>query len=290
MDKWPNFFIVGAPRAGTTTLYEFLNQTKRVYMSPKKELHYFSQSLNPSHLTRPTRDKTKYLKLFNKVTDETAIGEASTSYLYDPKASELIHKTVPNAKIIISLRDPVERAYSNYLQRVGSGKTYSFSEAIQQALNSKDNFYNGVIVQGGWYYNEVKRYLELFGKENVKILIFEEFIQNPKKTAKEVLEFLGVNEEPPESIELLHNLPTKPRGKLATTLLQSKKLRKFGKLVLSGSTELIIAKQVLGKKITKPEIAKKDRDFLENLYSDDAKNLQKILKKKMPWKWIEKYS
>jgi len=111
-----------------------------------------------------------------------------------------------------------------------------------------------------------------------------------KNTANEVLEFLGVDEEPPESVELLHNLPTKPRGKLATTLLQSKKLRKLGKSILPQSSALIVVKQVLGKKITKPKMSKKDRDFLENLYSDDVKNLQKILKRKIPWKWIKKYS
>lgn len=75
MEKWPNFFIVGAPRCGTTSLYEYLKQTPGIYMSTVKEPHYFSQSIDPALLYRtPIRDKKKYLALFQKATNEKAIG------------------------------------------------------------------------------------------------------------------------------------------------------------------------------------------------------------------------
>jgi len=101
MDRFPNFFIVGAPRAATTTLYDYLKRTEGIFMSPKKEPHYFSQSISTKQAPHAIRDKKKYLSLFKNVQNEKAVGEASASYLWDPLAPKLIHHHVPNAKIII---------------------------------------------------------------------------------------------------------------------------------------------------------------------------------------------
>jgi len=100
MEKWPNFLIVGAPRAGTTTLYDFLKRTDGIFMPSRKEPHYFS-SIESSYLyPPPIRNQKKYLALFKKVKGEKAIGESSTSYLWDPNSPKLIHGVIPNAKIM----------------------------------------------------------------------------------------------------------------------------------------------------------------------------------------------
>ena len=113
---WPNFFIVGAPRSGTTFLYHYLNQISGIFMCPVKEPNYFAASINPKRkLIKPIRSKEKYLKLFENVENETAIGEASPTYLWDPQAPKLIHEKIPNAKFIFILRNPIERAFSHYL-------------------------------------------------------------------------------------------------------------------------------------------------------------------------------
>lgn len=286
MEKWPNFFIVGAPRAGTTTLYDFLKRTEGVFMSPRKEPHYFS-SIEPSSLyPPPIHDKKKYLDLFNKVKTEKVVGEASTSYLWDPEAPKLIHKVIPNAKIIVSLRDPVERAYSHYLLRLSGGKTYSFSESIRKALKSNVDFYSGVIVRGGWYNKEAKRYLSFFGKQKVKILFFEEFVNDPKKTIKEILKFLHVEAESPQAVELVHNYLTKPRNLLAASILKNKTVRQIAKDFLPEAVAVVGVRKILGKKITKPMIPQQDRIFLENLYRNDVIALQKTVGRQLPWKWV----
>jgi len=283
LEIWPNFFIVGAPRAGTTSLYDYLHRTDGVYMSPSKEPHYFTTSGASFLYPPPIRDKKKYLELFSNVKDEKAIGEGSTSYLRDPQVPKLIHKVAPKAKIIIILRDPVQRAYSNYLLRVSSGKTYSFSEAIKKAIDSDYNQYDGTIIHAGWYYKQVKGYQDVFGVDNVKILIFEEFIKDPKKTVKEVLEFLGVDAEPPETVELVHNILTKPRGRLATSILTNKRMRQTGRELLPEPVAEFLVRKVFGKKITKPKMSEDDKVFLENLYREDVLKLQKIIDKKLPW-------
>ncbi len=284
METWPNFFIVGAPRAGTTTLYEFLSNTEDVYMSPHKEPHYFTRSVVSSDLYQAIQDKGKYLDLFKKVKDEKAIGEGSTSYLWDPKAPILIHELLPNAKIIISLRNPIERAYSVYLWRISNGKTYSFSESIKESLESKNDFYKGLIINGGWYFEQVQRYLKIFGSNQVKIIIFEEFIKDPKKTVLEVLELLGINSKPPESVELVHNTLTVPKGKLSSVLLQNKIIKKIGQEVLPTSLAEYVSKRVLGKKISKPSLKQEDRVLLANLYHEDVESLKKLLKRDFPWR------
>jgi len=279
----PNFFIVGAPRAGTTSLYDYLDRTKDVFMSLAKEPHYFS-SIEPSSIhPRVIRDKKKYLALFKKANNAKAIGEASTSYLWDPESAKLIHNTVPHAKIIIMLRDPIERAFSHYIFRLSSGKTYSFTEAIKEAMEPKNDYYSTIIVNGSYYYNQVKRYLDKFGSNNVKVIIFEEFIKEPRKIVKEVLEFLEVKSEVPIEVDLPHNVLAEPRGRIVRTVLQNKTIKKFVKQKIPGHKIQFVVKKVLSKKITKPKIPQQDRIFLENIYKEEVQKLQTLLKRKLPW-------
>jgi len=101
-EQWPNFFIVGAPRCGTSSLYDYLKHTKGIFMSTREEPNYFSVTVNPDLIfLGKITDKKEYLNLFNDVKDEIAIGEASPSYLWDPQAPKLIHDVL----IIIFLCD-----------------------------------------------------------------------------------------------------------------------------------------------------------------------------------------
>jgi len=289
LEKWPNFFIVGAPRAGTTTLYDYLKRTEGVFMSPKKEPHYFSQAISHTKAPHAIRDKKKYLSLFNGVKNEKAVGEASSSYLWDPLAPQLIHKQFPEAKIIIILRDPIERSFSNYYWRIGSGRKFSsFYDAIQKSLQVKDDFFKGVIIEGSWYYEQVKRYLDIFGTKQVKIIIFEEFIKEPRKKIKEILEFIDVDSQVPIETDLPHNVLSEPRGRFARTILQSEKIKKMGRAILSDRKQEILVRKVLGKKTIKTKMLQKDRTFLENLFREDAQKLQKLLKTKFPWNWVNR--
>jgi len=114
--RYPNFYIVGAAKAGTSSLYSYLKDIPGIFMSPIKEPNYFSRQILPdNHRLKPIRDENKYLNLFKGAKNETILGEASPSYLVDPGAAELIHYYSPHAFILISLRDPVERLFSHYL-------------------------------------------------------------------------------------------------------------------------------------------------------------------------------
>jgi len=279
---WPNFFIVGTMRAGTTSLHEYLNQIPNIYMSPVKEPHFFSiERVTEKSKFSPIRDEKKYLKLFEKVTNEEVIGEASPTYLQDSKAPLLIYEKSPNAKIVIILRDPVERAFSHYLLILSKGwETRNFFDVIKLPLND-DALTN--IIEGGMYYEQVKRYLDIFGPSSVKIFFFESFAKDPKKTVNDILCFLGISGEFFIS-ESNFNAFAKPKGKIAQFLLSNNTIRKLGNRFISSSTRLKFREKFLLTKIPKPTMKENERDFLRQLYKADVKNLEKLLNRKPSWK------
>ena len=137
MTQLPNFLIIGAAKGGTTSLYHYLNQHPQVYMSPMKEPRFFALENEKLNFQNPDKaiNKTsvtslsEYYKLFDGVTNETAIGEASPLYMYSTKAVERIAHYVPTAKLIAILRNPVDRAYSCYKHLIAL-EPYSFADAI----------------------------------------------------------------------------------------------------------------------------------------------------------------
>jgi len=190
MEIWPNFFIVGAPKAGTTSLYNYLNDVSGVFMSPIKEPRYFNSDRKEfrQYSRRKKYNKSEYLKLFKDVKNEKAIGEATPLYLRDPESAKRIHDQVPNAHIIILLRDPVKRAFSHYLMlsRMDIEKR-TFGQMISETLAERENgiFIRRITLDNGLYTNQIKRYLEIFDEDKVMIIIFEEFIKQPKKNSQE---------------------------------------------------------------------------------------------------------
>ena len=134
----PNFFIIGAAKSGTTSLYKYLTGHPQVFMSPVKEPCFFSTGLggadDPLGPEPPTliRDWDAYRQLFAAVTTETAIGETSANYVYEPQTAARIHRYLPEARLIVSLRDPIDRAYSHFLMasRFGLETTSDFHDVV----------------------------------------------------------------------------------------------------------------------------------------------------------------
>ena len=283
LKQWPNFFIVGAPRSGTTSLYAYLNQIPGIYMSPVKEPEFFSPNRSTNNGLIPIVNKSDYLTLFKNVKDELVIGEASTCYLEDPDSPKLIHNEVTDALIIILLRDPIERAYSHYLiQRRNNLEKKSFHESIKNILKKYDPLTSNHYLHAGLYSEQILRYINSFGEKNVKIIIFEDFVQNERNTVKDILSFLGVNFEPNFDSDVQHvfNLP---KEKFANKILHSKTIRKIaGKIIPTASRQLLKEKLLL--QTEKPLMTEEDRKILRNFFDEDVKKLKNILGQDLPWK------
>lgn len=193
-----DFFIVGAPKSGTTSLYNYLSQHHSITMSSVKEPNYFSaldiadQKLY--YNTNLVSDLEAYNSLFNFKSNSCLFGEASVSYLFYQNVASRIHEYNKNAKIIIILRDPVKRAFSHYNmdKRLGFVKT-SF-ENILDDISSKNHllFYQQYI-HLGFYYSQVKKYIDIFGKDKVCVMLHDDLkIDNAKFTNK-ILKFLNLD-------------------------------------------------------------------------------------------------
>jgi len=284
MEKWPNFFIVGVPKGGTTSLHEYLNDVPGIFMSKIKEPYFFSPIMIPDKLPfRPVRDKKKYLALFKNAKDEKIIGESSTLYFFDPEAPNLIHKKTPHARILISLRDPIERLFSHYLLTKKEGfAEKTFHEQIQKELRHEVDYTKPHMrLEAGMYSKCVNKYLDKFGANQVKIIIFEEWIKNPKKIVEDIMKFLDIDQKLEHSNVDDHNPYTVNRWNAVTRILMKPNLSRV-RDVLPYSTRQFIGKS-LEKEVKKPKMEEKEREFLKKFYKDDVEKLKKILGRNLPW-------
>ena len=205
----PNFLIIGAAKAGTSSLYHYLNEHPQVYMSPVKEPRFFAPELYTDCLKDPYRSGAKehrsdpmsseeYIALFEGVSDEIAIGEASTEYLYVPKAAERIKAQLPDVKVIAVLRDPAERAYSAFCYQVRDGCEHlSFEEALAQEESrriDKKRWPGWHYKRVGFYYEQIKRYFDLFDREQIKIYSNEDLQADSGAIVQDACRFLGVED------------------------------------------------------------------------------------------------
>ncbi len=200
----PNFFIVGAPKCGTTSLHEYLQRHPDVFMPFYKEPHYFGSDLEGSRFRQFRGQPERYLKLFRDARGEKRIGESSPWYLFSQLAAEEIHAYDPQAKIIIMLRNPVDMMYSMWSQFRYSGNEQI--ETFEEALAAEPERRRGQRIRraahciSGLYYRDmarfceqVPRYFELFGRDNVKVVIFDDFKTDTAAVYRDILEFLDID-------------------------------------------------------------------------------------------------
>lgn len=287
-----NLFIVGAAKSGTTTLYHYLEKHFQVFM-PEDELYkepaFFSKKGEKMGYER-------YLDIFkNAKSSHKYIGEASTAYLTDNVSAKRIHDYNKDSKIIILLRNPIDRAYSLYNWMVQEGYEYSlnFEMALKKELSRKrkkipnffepEYYWNYMYLESGLYYEQVKRYFELFNSEKIKVIIFEDMVKDIQKTYQELSSFLGIEyqeiniEQENESQSVYLSLLSFFGRKVTNRV---NRYFKFGK---KKTRDYLIYK--LQKKVKPKKLNKKTREKLLRYYAEDIQKLEKLLDKDLSvWK------
>lgn len=182
----PNFLIVGTPKSGSTTMSEILKKHPEIYISSPKEPHFFSEG---RYLI--DHDWEWYYSLFNNVSNEKAIGEATIEYTvkYHRKWADpqLIHSNLPNAKILYLTRNPFDRIVSQYVntKMIGHPKDMkSFNHAVKN---------HPLLVDTCKYWEKIEPYIKLYGEQNVKIVFFEDMQNNMINFFREIFIFLNVD-------------------------------------------------------------------------------------------------
>jgi hypothetical protein len=203
MKRKPDFFIVGAPKCGTTSMHHYLSSHPDIFMPQRKEPHFFGGGRN----AYPNSSWDDYLGNFKEAAHEKRIGEASTGYLYSYDACKKIYQYDANARIIIMLRNPVDMIYAWHSEMVWQcdEDEKDFRSALMLepkrriGRNTSKKQEDDLIAwrlmyrECGCYYEYIKQYIEMFGRDQVHIIVFEEFVNKTKDIYKECLDFLEVD-------------------------------------------------------------------------------------------------
>lgn len=206
----PDFLIIGAAKCGTSSLYDYLMEHPCVGKSLTKQIHffdrYFDRKISWYKVCFPSIFEKFYFVTIKK--QRFVTGEATAHYMTHPLASRRAFSVVPNAKIIVMLRNPVTRAYSHYqMEKANGNEELSFQEAIDKEPeritgeiedmfnnrnNSGKNYPHRAYIKSGLYLEQIKRWTELYPKENFLFIKSEQFNENPSEIYHKVLKFLDL--------------------------------------------------------------------------------------------------
>ena len=261
----PNFLIIGAMNAGTTSLHSYLATHPEIFMSITKEPNFFSSEKNWS------KGVGWYESFFTRRKNEKAVGESSvnyTKYPYYGNVPERIASLVPNMKLIYVVRNPVDRIYSHYLHNVYAGIE---TDPIEKALAERPLY-----TQASLYYMQIEQYLEHFPRENIMILFLDEMKTDPISTVQGVFDFLDVDSSfvPPNIGEIKHQTKAK-RGRdnmLMRFLQRTPFYTRFSHMVPEGSKKL--ASFIFKTKSADP--APLSARLREKLISELAPDIEKL--------------
>lgn len=220
----PNFLIIGAHKAGTTSLHRYLQQHPQVFLPALKEARFFSynpdQPPAPSspyawaETWHPIKTWEEYRALFDPVTTQTAVGEASPCYLNNPYAPGRIRQALPGVRLIASLRDPVERAYSGYLMSVRNGQeTRPFMDIMRERPD-----WHGVLT----YYEPCRRWLDLFPRQSLLFIRAETLQDQPAAVLEGIFSHLDVDARFEVDTATQFNTGGLPRSKRLHRLLSGR--------------------------------------------------------------------
>lgn len=292
---WPNFFLIGAAKAGTTALYHALDQHPGIFMSPVKEPNFFAfegqevryrsvagkeAPVNRSSVT----GEAAYQALFTEAGTASALGEASTLYLFSERAADNIARRVPHARLVALLRHPVERAYSNYLMNVASGQeVLTFEQALDAEAGRTRDAWDpfGLYVQLGMYARQLERYYARFGRDQLLVLPYEDWRDAPRTLLHRVYTFLGVDPGFEPVLGTRHNASGLPRSRMVHILAgwaaAQAPARATLKRLIPRRHLLRAFHAVRNRNLVRPPLAEATRQRLLAAYHDDVVTLQALI-------------
>jgi len=294
----PNFLIIGAAKAGTTSLYHYLNQHPQIFMSPVKEPYFFSfvgETPNfqgpgaESVVNEAITDIEKYKKLFENSISEIAIGESSASYLYIPKTAKFIHRYIPNIKMIAILRNPIDRAYSHFSMFVSEGREHisNFEKAIlEEKKRLEMNWgWSWQYTSVGLYYNQLKRFYNIFNKNQILIILYEDFRNNTIDIVRDIFAYLNVDEKFNPTLSVKYNVTLLPKNRSIHSFVKGdSKTKKIIKAVTPNNWRGRIYKSLNYGPPNKLSIETRRR--LRPLFQEDIIKLQDLIGRDLT-RWLQ---
>lgn len=284
----PNFFGIGAGKAGTTAVHYFLDQHPDIYMSQVKEPDHFSFEGGRQYSYPWYEDKKAYLALFESAVNESAVGEISNTYLTSEVAAKRIHEFAPDARLFVVLRDPAERAYSHFLMHLGTGLKANLDDfrcmfqspnRLRPGLHS----YRGDYLREGFYHQNLQKYQQLFSRHKIAILFYDDLKASPLYFIRELYQFLGVDDSICPKSNVVHNASGIPSDLVTRSVhglvIRDNLLKYMLKSVVPNKVlhefKLLIEKRLRSSSAwIKPKLDPETRSILIELYRKDIQHLQ----------------
>ncbi|MBV6645100.1 MAG: sulfotransferase [Cyclobacteriaceae bacterium] len=213
--KRPNFFVIGAGKSGTTTLYHSLSQHPQVYLTPTKETNYFAlkgrklpKGPDPDqkfHFPGSITDKAHYLAQFQGCQQQhLAIGEVCPMYLYSDVAAKNIKEFNPQAKIIAILRQPSQRLYSRYMHLVRERREPK--DSLLQIFDEKSIWWERKdLIPEGFYHMHLSSYFKLFDNDQILVLLYDDLVYDKEGTLQSIFRHLEIDEEFRPTLDIVFN-------------------------------------------------------------------------------------
>jgi hypothetical protein len=296
----PTFLVIGAYKAGTTSVHHYLSQHPDVYVPRRKEPNYFAfgdvavpvgapaatgPTSHPAAAAAVTR-REDYVRLFDEVAGERAVGEVSPEYLVNERACEAIRAELPDVRLVAVLRNPVERAFSDYLmyRRDGVEPDADFGRALdQQEARRRRGEPTGWYVETGFYGRQLARYYDAFPREQLDVHLFDDLTTDPDGTMGAIFTFLGVEPMPLRSVDQ-YNASGVPRNPLLAAALRSRRwLGAPAKKLLPDRWRPAL-ERIVQRGLDRPSLAPEHRARLIDTYGDDVRLLERLTGRDLsPW-------
>lgn len=295
-NKLPDFLCVGSSKCGTTSLFEYLKKHPQIYLPDQKELHYFSHQTLMLRKNGPgtkfvladiIKSESKYLEQFASAPSGSIVGDISPSYLSCPQAANNIKKLLKNPKIIIMLRNPAEKVFSQYLHLVRAAReSLSFEEALAKEEERKAKGWGDMWLyrSSGLYYDDVKRYLNIFGAENIHVILSEEFKINPEEELKRIFDFLELPQVLISNTTEEFNKSAVPKNKIIARIIDASFISYIAKKIIPRSLGVKAKQWIQERNLgVKPKLNRGTKVELLEYYTEDILKLEKLLNIKTGW-------
>lgn len=293
----PNFVVIGAPKCGTTSLYYYLKQHPEVFLPQRKELHYFSYGHmcqltggpGDAHIVSSAcSDLDNYEQFYTDARADNAIGDISPSYFYFSDVSKKIKDELGSPKIIVLVRNPIEKAFSQYMHLIRDNReTLPFYDALMA---------EGQRIEDGWaalwryaesslYTDRIQQYIDTFGKDQVKIIRFDDLTASCYETLEDLFRYLDIDPSFRPDTSQTYNKSGKPRLRFVAEFIARPNVvtsaaRNFLPETVTTSVKNVLRKLNTGEK---SEMEERSRSYLKNYFRDDVSRLEELLETRTGW-------
>lgn len=287
-NRWPNLFLAGAAKAGTTSLHRYLDGHPDIAMSRPKETYFFTDTWDEAKDDKHTLDQEieAYLGSFEHAAEERYLGESTPGYLWHPDVAQRIADRCKDPRFIVSLRDPIERAHSDWaMARRRSGEVRTFHERISDEIDPDPaNPTPRGVVNPGRYGTHLDRIIGTFGKERVHVLLFEDLKKDPLVLLKSIAAFLEIDQEAMAHVdyETVHNPYGEARNRFAAWARESSHVRTIAQALLPETLRIWLGEHVLVKQTEKPPLDPEAKAKLEAYYEPEIQRAEALLDRDLP--------